>query len=76
MSAAEQTDKESRVGKRPVTVPKGVTVSLGNGVATIKGPKGELKHPIHNAVDVSQSDDKIVISRRKAAGKEAGSFRD
>ena len=34
----------SRIGKKPVTVPKGVTITVGSdNVLTVKGPKGELK---------------------------------
>ena len=32
----------SKVGKLPVTIPAGVTVTVSNGVVTVKGPKGEL----------------------------------
>ena len=32
----------SRIGKKPVIVPDGVTVTIADGVITVKGPKGEL----------------------------------
>ncbi len=42
----------SRIGKKPVVLPAGVTAELSNGVLTVKGPKGELKQDIHPKVDV------------------------
>ena len=43
----------SRIGKAPVTVPAGVTVTVGNdNVITVKGPKGELKQPIDRDIKV------------------------
>jgi len=45
----------SRIGKKPVPVPAGVTVTIGSdSVVTVKGPKGELKEAIDrdNKVEV------------------------
>ena len=54
----------SRIGKAPVTVPGGVTVSVGNdNVVTVKGPKGELKQPIDRDINVAVKDGEINISR-------------
>ena len=36
----------SRIGKLPISIPAGVTVSMNNGVVTVKGPKGELSQII------------------------------
>lgn len=36
----------SRVGKLPVAIPGGVTVAVANGEVRVKGPKGELTHPV------------------------------
>ena len=50
----------SRIGKNPVTILKGVNVSLGNdNVITVKGPKGELKQAIDRDIKVEVKDDKI-----------------
>jgi large subunit ribosomal protein L6 len=32
----------SRIGKRPVSIPSGVTAEIANGILTVKGPKGTL----------------------------------
>lgn len=36
----------SRVGKRPVPIPEGVTVAVADNMVRVKGPKGELAHPV------------------------------
>jgi len=54
----------SRIGKKPVSVIKGVTVTLGNdNVITIKGPKGELKRAIDRDIKVEVKEDSIEFSR-------------
>lgn len=54
----------SRIGKAPITVPSGVTVSVGNdNVVTVKGPKGELKQPIDRDIKVEVKDGQINIAR-------------
>jgi len=54
----------SRIGKKPVSVIKGVTVTLGNdNVITIKGPKGELKQAIDRDIKVDVKEDSIEFSR-------------
>jgi len=54
----------SRVGKVPITVPSGVTVSVGkDNVVTVKGPKGELKQPIDRDINVEVKDGEISITR-------------
>ena len=37
----------SRIGKKPVTLPKGVTLDLQGQVVAVKGPKGELRRTLH-----------------------------
>jgi len=54
----------SRIGKAPITVPAGVTVSVGSdNVVTVKGPKGELKQPIDRDIKVEVKDGTINITR-------------
>lgn len=45
----------SRIGKKPVILPAGVTVDIAPGLVTIKGPKGELKLPLHPHATVAQA---------------------
>lgn len=54
----------SRVGKKPVTIPAGVTVSVNkDNVVTVKGPKGELKENIDRDITVEVKDNTVEISR-------------
>src|SRR3954462_9141291 len=54
----------SRIGKKPVTLPKGVTVTVGkDNVVTVKGPKGELKQAIDRDITVEVTGDEVNISR-------------
>ncbi|NTS41185.1 50S ribosomal protein L6 [Flavisolibacter sp. BT320] len=54
----------SRIGKAPITVPSGVTVTVGkDNVVTVKGPKGELKENIDRDIKVDVADGTINITR-------------
>jgi large subunit ribosomal protein L6 len=54
----------SRIGKQPITVPSGVTVTVGaNNVITVKGPKGELKQAIDRDIKVEVKDGQVLIQR-------------
>lgn len=54
----------SRIGKKPVAVPKGVTVTVGSdGVITVKGPKGELKQAVDRDITVEVKDEKVSFAR-------------
>ncbi|WP_417457550.1 50S ribosomal protein L6 [Kordiimonas sp.] len=52
----------SRIGKKPVAIPSGVTVSLNGSDLTVKGPKGELAMSFVPEVTVAQDDQGIVVS--------------
>jgi large subunit ribosomal protein L6 len=51
----------SRVGKKPVALPSGVTATVANGEIAIKGAKGELKTPVTSEVKVEVKDGKVII---------------
>lgn len=54
----------SRIGKKPIALPKGVTVTVSPAnEVTVKGPKGELKETLDRDIKVEQVDDQIMISR-------------
>jgi large subunit ribosomal protein L6 len=54
----------SRIGKAPIAVPSGVTVTVGNdNVITVKGPKGELKQPIDRDIKVEVVDGQVSLAR-------------
>lgn len=70
----EELQKESRVGKQPVPLPKGVTVSIKDGEVSFKGPKGELTNKLHETVEVSQDGDKLIVKRKPGTGKRGNQF--
>jgi large subunit ribosomal protein L6 len=54
----------SRIGKQVITVPAGVTISVGNdNVVTVKGPKGELKQAIDRDIKVEVKDGQASVIR-------------
>ncbi|MCA9617975.1 MAG: 50S ribosomal protein L6 [Myxococcales bacterium] len=61
MSEQQQTSKTSRVGKRPVTVPKGVTITLSTGKIQVKGPKGALEKPLPEGVEIKQEGEELNV---------------
>lgn len=53
----------SRIGKLPVQIPAGVTVTINNGSVTVKGPKGQLTQEFHDDIIVKQEGNEIIVSR-------------
>ena len=53
----------SRIGRKPVVVPKGVTVTSAVGRFSVKGPKGELSKPIPDGVSMKLEGEKITVTR-------------
>lgn len=51
----------SRIGKLPINIPTGVTVTLNNGVVTVKGPKGELSQKVDSSINVKVEDAQVVL---------------
>jgi large subunit ribosomal protein L6 len=50
----------SRIGKKPIPIPKGVTVSIGAEAVEVKGPKGTLRQPLPPGVAFAQEDGTLV----------------
>ena len=53
----------SRIGNKPVTIPDGVTVSVGPGRVTVNGPRGELTQAIDPDMTVEVDDGVLTVSR-------------
>jgi large subunit ribosomal protein L6 len=53
----------SRIGKQPISLPKGVTVTINKNEVTVKGPKGELKETFSPDMTIEQEDGQLVITR-------------
>jgi len=61
----------SRVGKKPITIPSGVTVTIGGDALEVKGPKGTLKTPIPTGVSFKQEEGTLTAERE---GNDRASF--
>jgi large subunit ribosomal protein L6 len=58
----------SRIGKKPVVVPKGVTVTLKGAEIAVKGPKGELKRSVPPLVKVTVTSAEVTVAREENDG--------
>lgn len=59
----------SRIGKRPVTIPSGVTVEVKDGAITVKGPKGELTQALPASLAVTVEGSDVTVEQAQAGGK-------
>ncbi|MGO4548981.1 50S ribosomal protein L6 [Paenibacillus sp. 2TAB23] len=53
----------SRIGRKPIQVPNGVTINLDNTVITVKGPKGSLSRELHKDMKVNVTETEILVER-------------
>ena len=53
----------SRIGRLPIDIPAGVTVTADNGVIAVKGPKGELSLTVASPIEVAIADNQVVVTR-------------
>jgi large subunit ribosomal protein L6 len=53
----------SRIGKKPVTLPKGVALDLQGSTVAVKGPKGELRRTLHPEMKLTLADDTLTVER-------------
>ena len=53
----------SRIGRKPITIPAGVQVTLKDGVVTAKGPKGELTQKFHQNITIAIEGNEILVTR-------------
>ncbi len=53
----------SRIGKKPIPIPKGVDVEVAGAVITVNGPKGTLARSIHPSVDAAIEDARVVVKK-------------
>ena len=68
----------SKIGKLPVAIPAGVTVTVANNLVTVKGPKGELKQDFSNNIKVEVKGNEIVLTtanETKQANADHGLYR-
>ena len=53
----------SRIGKLPISIPSGVTVSVKDNVVTVKGPKGELKNTFISDIAIKVEGNEVIVTR-------------
>ncbi|MBN2169589.1 MAG: 50S ribosomal protein L6 [Actinobacteria bacterium] len=54
----------SRVGKAPINVPAGASVSIDGNQVMVKGPKGELKQEFSDRIEINREGEQLVVTRR------------
>ena len=59
----------SRIGKKPVILPAGVTAELASGVLTVKGPKGTLTQEVHPkaliTMNTAEGANELIVNKKK-----------
>jgi large subunit ribosomal protein L6 len=53
----------SRIGRQPIPIPEGVSVELGPGRVTVKGPKGELTQAVSSVMKIEQANGTVTVAR-------------
>ncbi|MCM3598864.1 50S ribosomal protein L6 [Metabacillus idriensis] len=53
----------SRIGKKPLEIPAGVTVTINESTVTVKGPKGELTRTFNSDINVKVEDNVLTVTR-------------
>lgn len=64
----------SRIGKQPVVIPQGVQVKLDGGNVVAKGPKGELKEPLHPYVKAEIKDGAVILTADPSVARDASAI--
>jgi large subunit ribosomal protein L6 len=59
----------SRIGRKPLEIPKGVQVSITNDVVTVKGPKGSLTLKRHQDIQISEDKGSLLFVRNQEIGR-------
>jgi large subunit ribosomal protein L6 len=59
----------SRIGRKPIPVPAGVTVSIEPELVRVNGPRGELSERIHRDITVEQNEGELVVTRPTDRGE-------
>ena len=63
----------SRIGKKPITIPKGVTVKLADGAVEVQGPKGKLRQAYPAGINFELAEGQLV-AKTKTEGPQLGKF--
>ncbi|WAA12408.1 50S ribosomal protein L6 [Fervidibacillus halotolerans] len=53
----------SRIGKKPIEIPQGVTINVQGNLVTVKGPKGELSREFNKDINISVENNLVTVTR-------------
>jgi large subunit ribosomal protein L6 len=53
----------SRIGRKPVAIPKGVTLQVDGNTVAVKGPRGELRRALHPDMEIALKDNQFTVAR-------------
>ena len=53
----------SRIGKKPITIPSGVEITIDGGHVAVKGPKGTLELDVPESITVAREGDELIVTR-------------
>lgn len=53
----------SRIGRKPISIPSGVTITVADKAVVVKGAKGELSAPLFPGITVATVDNEVIVSR-------------
>jgi large subunit ribosomal protein L6 len=53
----------SRIGRKPVTLPKGVTLQVQDNTVAVRGPRGELRRTLHPEMELALADNQFTVTR-------------
>ncbi len=59
----------SRIGRKPIPVPDGVTVTIEPGVVRVAGPRGDLSEVVPRDITITQEDGQLVVTRPTDRGE-------
>jgi len=62
----------SRIGKKPIAIPSGVTITLQGQTVTVKGPKGQLSWTVADEVEVTQDGSQLNLATREDTQRARG----
>jgi large subunit ribosomal protein L6 len=60
----------SRIGRKPIPVPDGVTVSVAPGRVTVNGPKGELQQAVSGRMEIAEEEGTLTVARPTDRGED------
>jgi large subunit ribosomal protein L6 len=63
----------SRIGKKPIAIPKGVTVKVDGNTVDVKGPKGQLRQPLPPGISAALEDGQLV-TKKSGESRELNAF--